>query len=541
VAIIGNITMTQPYILINQMSYNLPSEQPLFNGLNLTLTKHKIGLVGKNGIGKSTLFKLITGTFYPRSGSIQLLGKLSLVPQQPAFAENKTVADVMNCADKIQALHRIREGSIDEKDFMILNEEWDIEERLKTLLITFGLQHIPLERQIKALSGGEITRLLLTKAFFSDADYLLLDEPSNHLDSDARKKLYTAIQQWQGGLCVISHDRALLNLMDEIIELSSLGVISYGGNYDFYEEQKNIERSAKQHQLEDAKKFIQKTKTSVQSSREKHEQKQSYGKELKRSGSIDKLGANSKKGRSERTQRKLLVKEKRMMQQADTELQTAKEKVEILEKIKVDIPSTKVPTGKVILDIEEISFSYDRNLINHFSIKLVGPARVALVGNNGSGKTTLIKLLLKQLPPQSGKIFIGTEYVSYLDQNASSLNSEMSIVDNFLQMNPDASVNDAYRSLAKFLFKNTLANKLVKELSGGEKLRALLACVLMSKNPPQLLILDEPTNHLDLDSVKTIESALENYQGAMIVVSHDKQFLKNINIEKNIYAPFNQL
>jgi ATPase subunit of ABC transporter with duplicated ATPase domains len=150
----------------------------------------------------------------------------------------------------------------------------------------------------------------------------------------------------------------------------------------------------------------------------------------------------------------------------------------------------------------------------------------------------LIKLILSQLKPLYGKIYLGTERINYLDQNASQLNHELSILDNFLQLNVDATENEAYQALAQFLFKNVLALKLVKHLSGGEKLRALLACILKSSHPPQLLILDEPTNHLDLSSMKNIESALKNYQGAMIVISHDQTFLESIAIERIIYAPF---
>lgn len=533
--------MSQSQIFINQMSFNLPTGIALFNELTLTFSKHKTGLVGRNGVGKSTLIKLILGELYSNSGSIQVGGKLAYVPQSLLVSPEISVAGLLGYEEKINALYRITQGSIDDGDFAILNEDWNVEERVKQQLIIFGLHAFSYRRQLHTLSGGEITRLLLAKAFLSDADFLLLDEPTNHLDGAARQQLYNAIQQWDGGLIVVSHDRALLNLMEEIVELTTLGASCYGGNYDAYAEQKAIEKSAKEQQLHDAKKLMQKTKNTVQSSREKHEQKQSYGRELRRSGSIDKMGANSKKGRSERTQSKLLIKEERLINQAETQLKSAKEKIEINEEIYVDLPETFVPNGKVILDIEHLNFSYSNTsdvIIQNFDLKMQGPDRIALVGNNGSGKTTLIKLILQELQPQDGKIYIGTSYVSYLDQNTSLLNSDFSILENFLLLNPDAKENDAYRCLAQFLFRNTSAHKLVKNLSGGEKLRALLACVLMSKQPPQLLILDEPTNHLDLHSISSIESALKNYQGAMIVISHDQRFLENIDVTRHINAPF---
>lgn len=196
---------------------------------------------------------------------------------------------------------------------MLLNDDWGIRERIQMWLNTFDLYHIPYDRKINTLSGGETTRLFLTKAFLSNADFLLLDEPTNHLDATARQRLYNTIQQQRGGLIIVSHDRKLLNLMEQIIELSTLGANCYGGNYADYEEQKMLEKAAREQQLNDAKKLMQKTINTIQTSQEKHQQKQSYGRKLKRSGSIDKLAANAKKGRSEKTQRKLLIKAERLI------------------------------------------------------------------------------------------------------------------------------------------------------------------------------------------------------------------------------------
>ena len=245
--------------------------------------------------------------------------------------------------------------------------------------------------------------------------------------------------------------------------------------------------------------------------------------------------------RSTASQGSLLIRSNRMLDAAHEKLRFAKEQLEIQDEIHISLPKTYVPNGKMILEIEHLIFCYHQTtepLISDFSLTIQGAERIALCGENGSGKTTLIKLILNQLKPSHGKIYLGTERINYLDQHASQLNPELSILDNFLQLNVDATENEAYQALAQFLFKNVSANKLVKYLSGGEKLRALLACTLKSSNPPQLLILDEPTNHLDLNSMKSIESALKNYQGAMIVISHDQTFLESITVERIIYAPF---
>lgn len=532
--------MSQPQILINNIDFSLANGKVIFNSLTLSFSQCKTGLIGRNGIGKSTLLKLILNELSTKTGSIHVEGQIGFVPQNLIVPDHLTVAGFLACEEKINALRCITEGSIDENDFEILNDDWTILERVKQGLHAFDLSHITYLRPVNTLSGGEMTRLSLAKAFFSQPDFLLLDEPTNHLDSTAREQLYQAISAWQGGLIVVSHDRTLLNFMETIIELTTLGANSYGGNYNAYEKQKEIEHTSCIQQLHDAKKLMQKTKTTIQSSREKHEQKQSYGRALRESGSIDKMAANSKRGKSERSQSKLLIKEERLIKQAETLLDTAKDKLEINDAICIDLPATIIPNDKIILEIKDLSFSYETNtcIIDNFSLIIQGPQRIALRGDNGSGKTTLIHLILQKLLPQKGYVRLGTTYVKYLDQRTSLLCDHISVLENFLHLNPDSTENDAYRHLAQFLFRNVSTHKLVKNLSGGERLRALLACVLMAKYPPHLLILDEPTNHLDIHSIKSIESALHHYKGAIIVISHDKQFLQNIGIERMITAPF---
>lgn len=212
----------------------------------MVFSKHKTGLVGRNGAGKSTLIKLILSEFRPASGAIHVEGKLAAVPHNFSVPPAMTIAGLLGYEEKLHALQRILQGSTNEHDFSILNEEWDIEERMQKQLAVFGLNTIPYSRQLVMLSGGEITRLLLVKAFSSGANFLLLDEPTNHLDRTARQQLYNAIQQWQGGLIVVSHDRMLLNLMEQIIELTTLGAACYGGNYDAYAKQKSIELAAEE-------------------------------------------------------------------------------------------------------------------------------------------------------------------------------------------------------------------------------------------------------------------------------------------------------
>ncbi len=538
-----------PRILIQHINFILPSSKPLFNDLSLTFSHCKTGLVGKNGIGKSSLIKLITGDLYPNSGTIQVEGRLAYVPQQTDGFKGKSIANLLGYEEKLRALQNIKDGSTDSEDYTVLNEEWDLEECLKNQLALFGLQHFAFNTPVEQLSGGEMTRLLLTKTFSSQADILLLDEPTNHLDNVGRQQLYNAIEQYHGALIVISHDRTLLNLLDEIIELNSRGAFIYGGNFDDYAKQKEVEKNAADSMLQARREILDDAKKLVQIRRERHERAQAKGvrakkAEIKAKGCYDKLGFKSAKGRSERTNRRIRMQGERKLELIENQLQEAKNKIEIVEEINLNIPATHVPNGKMILEIENLNFSYQNSfepIIKNFNLKIMGPERISLIGPNGSGKTTLVKIILKQLenqPLTAEKIYLGTNRISYLDQNASLLNYEQTILNNFLHFNPSANENEAYATLAKFLFKNETVKKKVENLSGGEKLRALLACTLMSNCPPQLLILDEPTNHLDLDSIKSIESALKAYQGAMIVISHDVTFLSNIDVVKKIYAPF---
>lgn len=529
-------------IIFHQLSYHLPNGNILFNSLDFAFHLGKIGLIGKNGIGKSTLLKLIAGELLPNQGSIEIIGKVSYLPQNFDFDSNAIVADILGIKNKLQALERILQGSEDAQDFIILNDDWTIKDRSHNYLSTFNLAHINLFRPVTTLSGGEKTRLLLAKLFIQESDILLLDEPTNNLDTSTRKLLYQALKTSNALQLIVSHDRDLLLNMDEIIELTSIGIFRYGGNYEHYQEQKFFEESAKQQQLDDAKKSLMKTKQSIQGSHEKHEQRQAKGIAMRKAGKIDKLSANAAKGRSERSQKRLAIQKEQMLEAAYHQWQTAKEQIEISEEIKINLPKTYIPAGKFILKMENLTFDYfdglKKPLINNFNLTIHGPKKIALIGNNGSGKTTLVKLILGKLKSINGKIQIGAERVSYLDQNMTILLPQLTLLENFLRLNLDMNEQEAHHCLAQFLFKNTQALKRVENLSGGEKLRAALACILMSAHPPQLLILDEPTNHLDLKSIASLESALSCYQGALIVISHDQTFLKNIGIQQFIKAPY---
>lgn len=525
----------QPQILIHNLSYNLPTGKPLFKDFSFCFDFKKTAIVGKNGSGKSSLVKLIQGEVLPQSGSIQSFARITICPQDFSALLNKTIAAIFGITEKLAALKNINAGSINEHDFAVLNDDWLVKEKTLAKLAAFGLQSVPLEKPLKDFSGGEITRIFLANAFAANPDFIILDEPTNNLDCRARNILYDKIIEWQQGLIVISHDRKILELMEQIIDITPLGVKIYAGNFSDYCVQKDLEQKAKMRELEDARKLMQKTAVSVQTSREKREQREAKGKHLRKSGGQPKMLLDAMRDSATHNQKKLLIKARAMQTRAEEQLQTAKNNIIIEKQLVLELPKTKVPHGNLVLKIENLSFAYQNSamLFNGFNLTLVGPERIAISGPNGSGKTTLVRLILNELQPTNGTVYCGVK-TAYLDQLASTLNSNISVMDNFKLINLSSKETEARTHLARFLFRADDALKLAGSLSGGEKLRALLACILMSDEPPQLIILDEPTNHLDLDSVAIIEHALQLYQGALIVISHDERFLINIGVSKRI-------
>jgi len=528
---------SQPQILLNNIHYLTSDNRSIIKDLTLSFGQQKTALVGRNGIGKSTLLKLIIRELQPSSGNINISGTVVYCPQNFTQYLDKTVAEIMNVAEKLIALEHVAQGSVDPHDFEIIGDDWEIAARVREQLKLFELENIMLDSPLNSLSGGEITRLWLAKLFFEKNDFIILDEPTNNLDLKSKELLYDEVKRWNKGLIVVSHDRELLQLMDQIVELTSVRVKIYGGNYDVYQKQKMLDGAALSQQLMDAKKQIIQAKSTIQSTREKHQQREAKGKTIRKSGSQSKLILDSMKERSGKTIGKLSIKEERLLKNAEQQLHEIKEKIEVTHKIEINLPKTCVPSSKIIAKIEDVSFRYSNQkqpIIHGFNLTIQGSERIALRGDNGSGKTTLIKLMLGKLKPNSGSVFLGTLRISYLDQNVSLLNPELTILDNYKEINPENNETDARFNLASFLFRNVDVLKKVNDLSGGEKLRAALACVLTSNEPPQLLILDEPTNHLDLESIASLESALNCYQGALIVISHDRQFIRNIYVTKVI-------
>ncbi|HZX85492.1 MAG TPA: ATP-binding cassette domain-containing protein, partial [Reyranella sp.] len=389
------------------------------------------------------------------------------------------------------------------------------------------------ETPLSTLSGGQRTRIGLAALVFNEPDFILLDEPTNNLDRDGRRAVIDLVAGRHGGAIVVSHDRELLETLDAIVELTRLGATRYGGNYSHYRERKALELAAAQHELADADRRVADLAERTQAVAERKARKDRAGMRKRAKGDIPRIQLNTLRNRSEATSASNARLAERRRAQALEDAASARQRIEVLQPMKVAVPSTGLPAGKTVLKIDAASVGHDdRPVIRDLAFTISGPERIAVTGPNGSGKTTLLALITGRLAPWTGTVRLMTGF-AMLDQQVGLLDPSTSIRDNFRRLNPAADENACRASLARFMFRADAALQVVASLSGGQLLRAALACVLGAA-PPQLLILDEPTNNLDLDSIAAVEAGLRAYDGALLVVSHDEAFLQAVGISRRL-------
>ena len=300
--------------------------------------------------------------------------------------------------------------------------------------------------------------------------------------------------------------------------------------------QKNVEKQAIIDDINHAEKQIKKINRTIQLTKEKLGQKVTRGKGLRKTKSVDKITADIMKSRSEKTSSKNLIHAHNLQSKSEKLLLESKSKLYIEDEISIDIPATHIGSNQLVLSIKDLEFSYSNSrnkIIKNFNLSIIGAERIALIGKNGSGKSTLLKLIKGSLKPINGQVKLNVK-VGYIDQKVTVLDENLSLIENIIKFNSKLDITSAYTILARYKFRNIIAHRKVKDLSGGEKIRAALAIYLNAQATPQVLILDEPTNHLDIESIELLEQALNYYEGAILVVSHDYHFLKNINIDREV-------
>ncbi|HYD27024.1 ABC-F family ATP-binding cassette domain-containing protein [Brevundimonas sp.] len=521
------------FVTLDRVAARTPDGHTLFSDLSLAFGRERTGLVGRNGVGKTTLLRLVTGLIEPVEGSVSRAGKVGWLEQRREPGAGETILDLLGVAPAMAAVRRVLAGEGGPDD--LAAADWMLEGRIEAALADVGLQGTDPDRPAATLSGGEQTRVRLAALLLEQPDLLVLDEPTNHLDVEGRAAVADLLDRWKGGVVVVSHDRALLRRMDRIVELSGLGAATYGGNYDLYAERKAAERAAAERNLDVAERNTAQAARESQKSLERKARRDKAGRAFAARKSEPKilLGAMAERAENSGAREDLLAR--RRAEAAETELNEARERVERVRAMAIPMPSTGLAPGKTVLVLDEAAWDAPggRRIVGPVSLRITGTERVAITGPNGAGKSTLLRLMSGQLNPGSGAVERPVP-AALLDQEAALLRPDETLLDAWRRLNPDATPNDAHAALARFLFRNTAAQRIVGTLSGGERLRAALACVMTGTRPPQLLILDEPTNHLDLDSITAVETALTAYDGAVIVVSHDPDFLRAIGVQRTL-------
>jgi ATPase subunit of ABC transporter with duplicated ATPase domains len=527
--------LMSPAISLTDLTWCLPDGSPLIANIHLAFTACRTGLVGRNGVGKTSLLKLITGELRPRSGLVSVRGHLGLLRQTVQIRPGETVADIFGVTFALAQLRRAEIGDVSLDDLPDI--DWSLEARILSSLSRVGLDTPP-ETLLDELSGGQRTRARLAAVLFTEPDFLLLDEPTNNLDRAGRDAVISFLAKWRSGAIIVSHDRELLDTMDVIVELTSLGATSYGGNWTHYRAQKSAELTAAHRDLAHAEKRLAELARDTQATAERKAHKDAAGRRQAARGGLPRILLGGRRDHSEATSGAMARLAERRHAEAEQVARSARERIEILQPFSMCLPLTGLPSGRLVLTIDRVTVGYRPGypIIRDFSLTITGPERLALTGSNGSGKTTLLHLITGKLTPWSGTTRLCPDHV-FLDQQVSLLDPILSIRENFLRMNPTAREQSCRASLARFMFRADAALQPVGTLSGGQLLRAGLACVLGGEHPPSLLILDEPTNHLDLDSIHTVEAGLRAYDGALFVVSHDEAFLSAIHISARRHLP----
>ena len=519
------------FITLTSVSLTTPDARPLFDDLTLSVGQERVGLVGRNGCGKSTLLNLMAGDVAPASGSVHRAGTVGRLEQMPDAS--LSVDGALGVAAGLACLKRLEAGQGSVAD--AAEADWTLERRLADALADTGLPELDLARRMGTLSGGERTRVMLARLLVAAPDLLLLDEPTNNLDADGRAAIAGLLESWTGGVVVASHDRALLERVDRIVELSPVGATVFGGGWSAFRAARDAARERAAAELDRAAADRKKAERDAQAAREAQDRRDRRGRAARAKGDAPKMLLDARAGRAEATRARGGDVAARLTGAGREALEAASARVEVETPMHIDLPVTSLPPGRDLLALHSVVTRRGaRHLFGPLTLDVRGPERIAIKGANGSGKTTLLRLIAGEIAPDAGDVRHLTERVAMLDQHVSLLVPEESVLENLRRLNPALPENAARAALARFAFRGEAALQLAGTLSGGERLRAGMACVFARTEPPYLLLLDEPTNHLDLAAVELLEAALSGFDGALIVVSHDEGFLSAIGVTRDV-------
>ena len=575
------------HITLDHISYAHPSEPPLFVNLSAVFSAPLTGLIGDNGCGKTTLMRLILGDLTPDSGSLAVPERMAYLPQDLGLDREQTLAELCGISEILWALQAVESGEYSPELYDTIGDNWDVEERTLTALATYGFTpgtqvdrdnpdtvRALFARQMHSFSGGEAVIAALASLMVSDPEFILLDEPTNNLDSAAKAQLFTALEALPCPALIISHDRDLLERMHVIAELHAdrqglAHLRLFEGNYSTYRQALDTEQQAAQRRVSEAKNRVRSAHREWVHAQEIISKNMA---QVWKDDQPDTILALAKDA-SRQAAAKLRVLRVGKQEQAQEEYQNAQNEVRVQEKIYAELSQQPLPAGRKVLELHRVDSRRVDSRVSretftvqqptkvdslHFSpteagdenqqgtpaehpehLILSGPEHLRITGANGSGKTTLLEAIAHAGDPEYRSPVQPAYRVDYCLDGAYipqriTLDPELTLLQCVQRANPGVSEQHLRDQLARLLFRRESVHHKTGELSGGERFRAAVAQVLLADPVPQLLMLDEPTNNLDISSVDWLVQALEAYTGALIVVSHDEDFCRRIRIDRTL-------
>ncbi|KIA74785.1 ABC transporter, ATP-binding protein [Arthrobacter sp. MWB30] len=522
-----------PSITLTDVRLQWPDGTTALTGISGTFGVGRTGLVGSNGAGKSTLLRLIAGVLTPTSGRISTNGEVGYLPQTLTLKTDSTVADLLGIGPKLRALRAIESGDAAVENFETVGDDWDIETRADESLRHIGFSGSDLDRNVGEISGGEAMLVAITGLRLQRTAITLLDEPTNNLDRDARARLSGLITSWPGTLVVVSHDLSLLELMDNTAELHAGELTVFGGPYSAWRSHMDEQQAAAVQAAQAAKQAVKIEKRQRQDAETKLAKRARTGQSSYDNKKGSKILMNQRASDAQVSAGKLRSGSDDKVNAARTALDEASSRIREEERISLNLPDPDVPRGRRIAEL--------RGTNRAFFVE--GPERVAIIGANGVGKTTLLERVVagESLPDNdevSDVVESGTAggrlltvRAGYLRQRLDGLDDAATTLENVQASAPSVPEGEIRNQLARFLLRGDSVYRPVHTLSGGERFRVSLARLLFADPPPQVLILDEPTNNLDIQSVDQLVEALNAYRGAVILVSHDDDFLDRLDLD----------
>ena len=528
---------------VQGLSYIHPNKDLLFKDITFTVsTGEKCAIIGNNGVGKSTLLKILAGKIAPTAGNILCDGILYMIPQHFGQFNGMSVAEVLGLADKIRALSIILDGRGTEKEYEQLNDEWDILERLAEAFARWQIGHITPNMLMGNLSGGEKTRVFLAGQDIHKPSVVLMDEPTNHLDTTGRTLLYEYIARTNRTTIIVSHDRTLLNMLSEIYEMFPTGMQFYPMNYDAYRETIDAETYAKVTRLENQQKELAKAEKSARKTIERQQKHASRGEKQSAKKCVARISMGLLRDKSEATTSRLNKVQREKMETMKREISEIRSSINEYAGIKNDIGNSVLANRKLLVEARNVTFRYagrDEMWCQHpLNLSILSGERIRLQGDNGCGKSTLLKLITGSLRPTNGEMFRNEALsILYLDQEYSCLDNDLTVYGQLEACNSKRPEHELKMLLNRFLFTSSTWDKKCGSLSGGEKMKLALCHLIVCEDAPDMIIADEPTNNIDIASMDILAAVLKNYKGTLLVVSHDEHFIHDVGIERTIYFP----